>query len=253
MDDVYLYPTGETVLSDDHIRCTLAIPANAAPGYYWVRVGNLPGPYVYTGLSNSFQVAHASDLFPLTFGAPRGPVGRTFTIYNAVKNYGSTAAGPFYAGFYLSPDTTITTDDILVGYRNYESGLDARTSGANENTQVTIPSSVAAGTYYLGTITDFTHSVAEGDEGNNVFCDHYGVTFTPLTVTAITPDGGWQGSTVAIANLAGAGFVSGATVRLARNGYPDIAAIGVTVVSPTQIDATSRWPARARRARGTWS
>ena len=52
----------------------------------------------------------------------------------------------------------------------------------------------------------------KASEGNNIYCDHDGIYFAPLTVTAITPNGGWQGSTVAIADLHGNGFVSDATV-----------------------------------------
>jgi hypothetical protein len=55
-----------------------------------------------------FTVVGKPDLALYTFAPPSGSVARTFTIYNAVKNYGNAAAGPFYAGFYVSPDTTIT-------------------------------------------------------------------------------------------------------------------------------------------------
>jgi len=58
-----------------------------------------------------------------------------------------------------------------------------------------------------------------------------------LTVTGITPASGFNTGSVSITNLAGTGFVSGATVKLTRAGQT-ITATGVTVVSPTQITCT---------------
>ena len=107
--------------------------------------------------------SQSAGLAVWTFAPPTGNVGRTFTVQNAVKNYGTATAGPFYAGFYLSTDTTITTGDTLIGYRYYSSGLGANTAGANEYTSVTIPSSVPAGAYYLGMISDYTNAVSEGE------------------------------------------------------------------------------------------
>jgi M6 family metalloprotease-like protein len=55
------------------------------------------------------------------------------------------------------------------------------------------------------------------------------------TVTSITPSAGANTNTVSIADLAGAGFQNGATVRLTRPGQVDIDGTGVSVVSPAQI------------------
>jgi GH25 family lysozyme M1 (1,4-beta-N-acetylmuramidase) len=58
------------------------------------------------------------------------------------------------------------------------------------------------------------------------------------TVTAITPSSGPNTGTTSVTNLAGAGFVSGASVKLTRSGYSDVAAAGVSVTSPTKITCT---------------
>lgn len=55
------------------------------------------------------------------------------------------------------------------------------------------------------------------------------------TVTSITPNSGVNGGTVSITNLAGTGFLSGASVKLRKTGQTDLAASGVSVVSTTQI------------------
>jgi hypothetical protein len=58
------------------------------------------------------------------------------------------------------------------------------------------------------------------------------------TVTSITPNYGYNSTTASITNLAGSNFADGATVLLTRNGYANISAIGVAVVSPTKITCT---------------
>jgi PKD repeat protein len=58
------------------------------------------------------------------------------------------------------------------------------------------------------------------------------------TVTGITPATGVNTTTIAITNLSGTGFLTGATVNLTRLGQPSIIATGITVVSPTKITCT---------------
>ena len=81
---------------------------------------------------------------------------------------------------YLSTDATITTSDIyLVG--RYIGNLAAGTE-STVNTTVTIPSSVASGTYYIGAIADSSSIVVESDETNNALAG------SPITVTKVYPD-----------------------------------------------------------------
>jgi PKD repeat protein len=70
------------------------------------------------------------------------------------------------------------------------------------------------------------------------------------TIAGITPNSGYADSVVQIADLAGTGFLNGATVRLTRMGYPDIVATGVSVVSPSRIACTFDL---AGRAAGPWT
>ena len=69
---------------------------------------------------------------------------------------------------------------------------------------------------------------------------------SPPSLGSITPDSGINTGSVAITNLSGAGFQTGATVRLTKSGQSDIIATGVTVVSATQItcafDLTGKAP-----------
>ncbi|GEM_PF-2806842 len=61
------------------------------------------------------------------------------------------------------------------------------------------------------------------------------VDWPPPTISGITPNAGNEPDTVAITNLAGTYFKTGAEVRLTRAGYLDIIATGVNVVDQTQI------------------
>ncbi len=58
------------------------------------------------------------------------------------------------------------------------------------------------------------------------------------TVSSITPSTGQNTTSVTITNLAGTGFLSGATVKLTKSGQTDVVATGVTVVSATRINCT---------------
>lgn len=59
----------------------------------------------------------------------------------------------------------------------------------------------------------------------------------PPTLSSVTPSTAPNTGPVSITNLAGTGFVSGATVKLTRTGYTDIVATNV-VVAPTKITCT---------------
>ena len=78
--------------------------------------------------------------------------------------------------------------------------------------------------------------------GNYVYIadDYGGLVVTRLgdavpTVSSITPNAGQNTGLVAITDLAGADFEPGAGAKLTKAGQSDVAAVGVTVVSPTRI------------------
>jgi parallel beta-helix repeat protein len=76
------------------------------------------------------------------------------------------------------------------------------------------------------------------------------VTGVPPVPTAISPSTGTQGSLMTITDLAGTGFISGATVRL-TSGSSSIQATNVVVVSPTEITCQFTLPSNA--AAGPWN
>jgi len=77
------------------------------------------------------------------------------------------------------------------------------------------------------------------------------VSVPAATVTGITPSTGVYGSTITITNLAGTGFVSGATVKLTKSGSADIAGTDVVFVSATELECKFVLPYLA--IAGTWN
>jgi len=60
----------------------------------------------------------------------------------------------------------------------------------------------------------------------------------PPSISSITPSNGTKDTTVSVSDLAGAGFQSGAAVKITKAGQADIVATGITVLSWNQITCT---------------
>ncbi len=116
-------------------------------------------------------------------GPDTGGAGGTISVTNTIKNQGNSAtSAAFYVKYYLSADATITSSDILLGQRSVAAGLAAGASSTN-TTNLTIPATLAGGSYYVGAIADATNTVSESDENNNT-----GYDAGKFTVTAISND-----------------------------------------------------------------
>lgn len=100
--------------------------------------------------------------------------GEWFRVDTSITNLGpDTAPGRavsscgHYTGFYLSTDTTITSDDLLLS----RICLNSLAGGTTLRWwhDVLIPSDVPRGFYYLGVMADYTKILDETDETNNTF------------------------------------------------------------------------------------
>ncbi len=108
----------------------------------------------------------ASDLVasaPTATGAPA--IGSKISVTSQVTNSGEAPAGAFKVGLFLSTDGTIDASDLRIGVRPVAGLAAGATSSAT--TVVTLPASMAPGTYYLGTLVDVEGKVAEKNEANN--------------------------------------------------------------------------------------
>jgi hypothetical protein len=76
------------------------------------------------------------------------------------------------------------------------------------------------------------------------------VSYPAPTVSSITPAAGMQGKTVTVSNLAGSGFVQGATAALRIDGVGTISARDVVVLSPGRMTCKIQVPLTAQT--GSW-
>jgi alpha-tubulin suppressor-like RCC1 family protein len=94
--------------------------------------------------------------------------GNSFTLSDTETNQGTSAmtVGSNTIKYYLSHDTTITTADTFVGQRTVSGALAVGANNSGSVT-VTVPASLAAGTYYIGAIADGANVQPENNETNN--------------------------------------------------------------------------------------
>ncbi|MEQ1911351.1 MAG: CARDB domain-containing protein, partial [Vicinamibacterales bacterium] len=135
----------------------------------------------------TFTITPAPDLLPLQSGLlipSQGIIAGTVNVQVVILNNGAAAAGAFRVGFYYSNDFTITAADVYSGSAcTFASGLSAGASNTCSGA-ITVPASLAPGTYYIGAIVDDLGAVAEGSENNNF--TSYG--FTTALTGAVGPD-----------------------------------------------------------------
>jgi subtilase family serine protease len=110
--------------------------------------------------------ASGIDILPVSARVtPTNPVlGQTVSLSFDVVNLGDTAAGEFQARFFLSEDAVLnTTEDIRIG----ELILSGLTDRLSRTVDVTLPSDIEGGRYYIGVVADSRADIAELDESNN--------------------------------------------------------------------------------------
>ena len=111
-------------------------------------------------------ISPGADLVMTAVSGPTtGSRGGSIVVTSTVGNQGSGKSNSCSVGLYLSTDATITTADRQLGTRSVGSlAIGATNTGSKT---VTVPTSVTAGTYYLGAIADYANQAYEADETNN--------------------------------------------------------------------------------------
>ncbi len=91
--------------------------------------------------------------------------GSSFSVTDTVLNQGGLSAGTSTTRYYLSANPVKDGNDRLIGSRSVPTlGVSGTSTGT---ATVTVPSSMALGTYYLIACADNTTTVTESDETNN--------------------------------------------------------------------------------------
>jgi subtilase family serine protease len=149
----------------------VTIPAGTVPGTYSIFAkADADSAIAETSEYNNARSASIQigpDLTLSSLVAPtRGGAGLSITVTDTVTNQGVGASAESTTRFYLSNDYSLSTSDLLLDGSRTVPGLD--TGGTNSgSTVVTIPSSVAPGSYILFAKADGSGVVVETSESNN--------------------------------------------------------------------------------------
>lgn len=145
-----------------------------------------------TGLqlgSSQLAVPNAPKVEPISTKRPdliidsiSGPTSATLgdeiLINTTVRNAGDADAGQFRVMVYLSRDSSLSDDDVTLGYGDVP---DLAAGKSRQGTAVaTIPLNVAPGTYYLVGQADSQNKITEKNKLNNVLAQD-------ATITIISP------------------------------------------------------------------
>jgi hypothetical protein len=95
------------------------------------------------------------------------PVGSNISVTDTAQNQGNAGAEPSTTRYYLSVNTSKGTGDILLTGSRSVLALAPGESSTGTVDVLTIPSSAAAGTYYVLACADDLKEVSEGNETNN--------------------------------------------------------------------------------------
>ncbi len=179
-DDIYLGAPGwfGSMFAGSEFEQTdllVTIPDSVAEGVYYL--GAIADAYGFVvNESNPANNALAGGQINISSQAPDlAPVSLTAGINNTdqltvtveIENQGQLNANATVLGIYLSSDTSITTDDYLIGIESIDS-LHAGASTLLTATK-TILHTVPNGVYYAGVIADYENALFEIDDANNSF------------------------------------------------------------------------------------
>jgi lipopolysaccharide export system protein LptA len=87
------------------------------------------------------------------------------TINVRVENNGTSAAGPFRLGYFLSSNVIIDKSDILIGYDSFSS----LSAGAYSDENIVSNVSGYPGIWWVGYFIDYLDEVSESNEGDNAW------------------------------------------------------------------------------------
>jgi subtilase family serine protease len=153
------------------LSTTLTIPSTVASGIYsLIAKADGDAAVVETIESNNTlvrTVTIGSDLLiSVSSGVLKGAAGLALDFTDTVTNLGGGASSETRTRYYLSTNSTLSADDVLLGGGRDVPGL---TAGATSTgtTPVSLPASTASGLAYIIAKADGDNLVAETSETNN--------------------------------------------------------------------------------------
>ena len=228
--------TDVTVVSSSKITCSFGLSGKNT-GDWDVVVTNSdatpPTPPVFTASAANLS-ATLTNGFKITYPAPTV----TSITPNSEVNTGSVSITNLAGTGFMSDATVKLT-------KTGQSDIAATSVVVVSSTKITCTFALTgkiAGTWNV--------VVTNSDAQSGTLANGFTITYPAPTVTGITPGSGINTGSTSITNLAGSGFLAGATVKLTKSGQSDIIATGVTVVSATKITCSL---SLADKATGTWN
>jgi len=171
--DLYLIDGGgniadSSVVSDPLEKVTtIGTSLSGIAGIFYIQLTVWSGDGQYTLRTWTNDSPPMPDLTISNVVSPSvGQAGQTVDVNYTVSNQWNTSSGAFESQFILSSDQEYNFGDALISQSQSEADL-AENSSRNMNSQVTIPSGTANGTYYWIVWADGYGNVSEKSETNN--------------------------------------------------------------------------------------
>ncbi|MCK4661300.1 MAG: T9SS type A sorting domain-containing protein [Bacteroidales bacterium] len=116
--------------------------------------GDQPNLMLYTGTGSENTCTYNSTT-------------QVLDVTNSVGNDGDANAGGFRTGWYLSENTTLTTDDYLIATATQNSLLSLYYVNISVSVDFNYISGIPSGTYYVGVYIDDLDAISESNEADN--------------------------------------------------------------------------------------
>ncbi len=151
---------------------TVVIPQGTATDTWYIIV-KADATEIVTEISETNNISSRSirigpDLTISSMSAPTTAIaGQSIVVTETTKNVAGGIAGACLTKIYLSANTVLDANDILIGSRNVPAL--AAGAGSTGSTTVTIPQGTAAGTWYIIAKADAEGVVTEISESNNTY------------------------------------------------------------------------------------
>ncbi|MFN6559049.1 MAG: CARDB domain-containing protein [Nostoc sp. ChiSLP01] len=174
-DDIYLdsdYLSPIAAGASDAVTSTLNISNSIATGNYYLLYqadGNnniAESNETNNIVAKAIAIKKADLIIQNAINPTVGSVGESIEVSYQVKNQGAGSAGYNQTKFYLSTNTTLSSDDTYLGYDFFSTISAGAYSGVTST--INISDSIAAGNYYLLYQADGNNDIAESSENNNI-------------------------------------------------------------------------------------
>jgi len=174
-------PSGAAIDSASGVFTWTPTLAQVGSSTFWVKVTDTGTPAASASQPVTVSVqAPPPDVVETAVGvnATAAAPGGTLVVTDSVTNQGTSISRSFTVGFHLSTDPAYGgTDDVAFSSTRTIRSL-ASSASSTASTTVTVPKTLALGTYYVCASADASNAIAEANESNNSLCGA-----TPLRVT----------------------------------------------------------------------